>query len=151
MTKSISEFQDEAHGISCAKGWHEVPSCDTKATGKGVALDQFNDEPGLAVRAARTLPVNVNYDRVSTLLALTHSEVSEAVEELRKGEEFILLYYKADKNGFMKPEGVEAELADVIIRVLDIGGELGLDLETALQAKLNYNRTRPERHGGKKV
>lgn len=39
-----------------------------------------------------------------------------------------------------KPEGVPAELADVLIRVLQIGDELGIDLEDAVARKLAHQR-----------
>ena len=50
-----------------------------------------------------------------------------------------------------KPVGFTVELADVIIRIADLCGEFGLDLESALTTKLSYNQTRPYRHGNKKA
>lgn len=78
------------------------------------------------------------------LLALVHSEVSEALEEVRAGHAPDHLYV-ADG----KPEGVPAELADVIIRVLDICGHYGIDIEHAMLLKAKYNDSRSYRHGGK--
>lgn len=49
----------------------------------------------------------------------------------------------------LKPEGFASELADVLIRVFDLAGALGIDLEDAVQSKMAYNKTRPHRHGGK--
>ena len=49
----------------------------------------------------------------------------------------------------LKPEGFASELADVVIRVADVCGRLGLDLEAAVVEKMTYNATRPRRHGGK--
>ena len=42
---------------------------------------------------------------------------------------------------------IVSELADVIIRVGDLAGVYGIDLETAVVRKMNYNRTRPHKHG----
>jgi NTP pyrophosphatase (non-canonical NTP hydrolase) len=44
---------------------------------------------------------------------------------------------------------MEEEMADIIIRVLDTAGFFGLDIGEAIRKKLEYNRTRPQRHGGK--
>lgn len=49
----------------------------------------------------------------------------------------------------MKPEGVASELADVLIRIGHLAGALGADLELAVEEKMQYNATRPRRHGGK--
>ena len=42
-------------------------------------------------------------------------------------------------------------LADVLIRVLDCASGLGLDMDAAVQAKIEKNKTRGFRHGGKRV
>ncbi len=48
-----------------------------------------------------------------------------------------------------KPEGVPSELADVVIRVLDIADLYGIDLEATIAEKVAHNATRGHRHGGK--
>jgi NTP pyrophosphatase (non-canonical NTP hydrolase) len=53
--------------------------------------------------------------------------------------------------GYLKPEGIPSELADIIVRVLDTAGEYGIDMDEAMSLKLRHNRTRPHRHGGKVV
>lgn len=73
--------------------------------------------------------------KIPAILALVHTEVSEAVEGFRNN----------DKENFIE------ELADVIIRVLDCSGGLGMDIDSALKAKLEKNKTRGYRHGGKRV
>jgi NTP pyrophosphatase (non-canonical NTP hydrolase) len=50
-----------------------------------------------------------------------------------------------------KPEGVAAELADVVIRCLDYAAIYDIDLGFVMQQKLMYNTTRPFRHGNKEV
>ncbi|MDF1699582.1 MAG: hypothetical protein P1V36_00285 [Planctomycetota bacterium] len=98
---------------------------------------------------AQTLPSQseTDYDlvlkTVPEKLALIHSEVSEALEAYREGENHTYL----DARG--KPEGLPAELADVVIRVADLCGALGIDLGEAVMRKMAYNKTRSHRHGGK--
>lgn len=78
------------------------------------------------------------------VVALAHSELSEALEEYRDGKG--LLYYNEDK-----PEGIAIEMADVIIRILDWAEHVGVDIEEMIRLKFNYNATRPYKHGGKKI
>lgn len=81
------------------------------------------------------------------LIALCHSELSEALEDFRNG-----LKPNVMLNGDGgKPCGIPSELADVVIRIADMAGYYGIDLEAAIKAKMAYNRTRPYKHGGKKL
>jgi len=86
-------------------------------------------------------------ETVASWVALMHSELSEALEELRahgvKG------LTSRIENG--KPEGFVTELADVVIRMMDACGALGLDLGRAIEEKAEFNDTREHRHGGKKI
>jgi len=77
-------------------------------------------------------------------LCLVHSEVSEALEDFRNGHmETTVL-----ETG--KPVGYPTELADIVIRVLDMAHAQGIDLEAEIERKMAYNRTRGHRHGGKR-
>lgn len=75
-------------------------------------------------------------------IALIHSELSEALEEVRAGHAPDEVY---EVDG--KPEGMPIELADVVIRVADLCGHYGIDLNSVVHRKLNYNRHRPTKHG----
>ena len=79
-------------------------------------------------------------------IALMHSELSEALEAWRKREP---LYFIDPAHDSGKPEGVLVELADCMIRIADYVGamEAGPLFLEALTAKLNYNSTRPYKHG----
>ena len=89
-----------------------------------------------------------NPDSVPAKLALVHSEVSEALEEYRNGKPLSEIYFR-ESDG--KPEGFVVELADVVIRIADLCGRYGLDLETAIDIKAKFNDSRPYRHGNKKA
>ena len=82
-------------------------------------------------------------DRLSAFVANVHGETSELWEAVRKGT----LREPCDKNCGLT--NMEEEMADIIIRVLDTAGFFGLDIGEAIRKKLEYNRTRPRRHGGK--
>jgi hypothetical protein len=82
-------------------------------------------------------------------LALVHSEVSEAVEGVRKG----LMDDKLPHRPMP-----EVELADAIIRAFDLAGHEGWDLAGAILEKLEYNTSRADHKienrladGGKKA
>ena len=81
------------------------------------------------------------------LIALCHSELSEALEEYRKGRFPHETYQSADG----KPEGIPSELADVIIRIFDMCGHYDIDIEAAIFEKHEFNKTRPYKHGGKVI
>lgn len=108
------------------------------------------------------------------VVALCHSELSEALEEHRadrpmvwyackereadypcnpkdfsecsmEGQEEICVYRSA------KPEGIAIEMSDCLIRILDWAGHEGIDIDAIVKKKMDYNETRSYRHGGKKL
>ena len=81
------------------------------------------------------------------LIALCHAELSEALEDFRDGREVAVVY--GDVVCPRKPFGIPIELADVVIRIADMCGKYGIDLDEAIKIKMEYNKTRPMRHGGK--
>lgn len=80
-------------------------------------------------------------------LALVHSEVSEALEAYREYGSRNPDDVDYDPNP--KPEGFVYELADILIRVGDLAIHCGVDLETAVREKMEFNSSRGYRHGNK--
>lgn len=117
---AIREVADRIHESCLAAGWY------------------INPETGA--------PLNRN---VGEMLALVHSEVSEALEGHRKD---------LMDDHLPNRKMVEVELADTIIRIFDLAGYLNLDIAGAIQEKFAYNQQRADhklenrkKPGGKKI
>ncbi len=83
-----------------------------------------------------------------TAIALIHSDnfictPQDETECLMYGKESLCKYRSR------KPEGVAVELADAVIRIADLCGHLGIDLEEVIEIKMAYNEGRPYKHGKK--
>lgn len=106
------------------------------------------------------------------IVALCHSELSEALEEYRAGRSMLWkACMTAEKEtpcieegcgDWMdgkceltclspKPEGIAVEMADCIIRILDWAGKENIDMDVIIREKMDYNKTRTYRHGGKVI
>lgn len=73
------------------------------------------------------------------LIALMHSELSEALEALR--------HDNPPDDKIPEFSGEEAELADTIIRIMDYAEAKGLRIPEAILAKMEYNAGRGHKHG----
>lgn len=126
MSKTIEELQKTIHADNVDRGW----------------WDEFKLSTG-EVR----LSVHDDMERRAAIekLCLIHSEISEALEEIRNGWQFNEV--RVDPTG--KPLGFPTEIADAVIRLLDLADACGIDLGAVIDQKLAYNRTRGYRHGGK--
>lgn len=132
----VSDLTSIIHGLNVQAGWW-----NNLKTGQAYRCVGHNntasDDPQILERNA------------GEMIALMHSELSEALEGVRKG-------LMDDKLPHRKME--EVEMADTIIRILDYCGGRGLDVGGALKEKLAFNATREDhkietrkREGGKTI
>ena len=112
--QSISDLTSLIHGLNVAAGWWTNLETGEDLTSK------------LGEKPKRNIP---------EMLCLIHSEVSEAMEGHRKN----LMDDKLPHRPML-----EVELADAVIRILDVCGGLGLDLQGAIYEKLAYNAQRAD-------
>jgi len=105
-----------------------------------------------------------NPRETGTLLMLIVSELSEALEADRIGRFARINEYErqiaamnfikftdfdADQFKFYIKDSFEDEIADTFIRLLDLVGHLGIDIEKHIELKMKFNETRPNKHGKK--
>lgn len=131
---SLRDIQRRVHELSVAKGWWENVK-HTKKRGFELTVDQ-----------------------ILSRIALIHSEASEALEDARVGKMVTtggLRYATGEDDSravsAIKPEGFPTELADIVIRVMDLAQGMDIDLHREIELKHAYNTTRAHRHGGKRA
>jgi NTP pyrophosphatase (non-canonical NTP hydrolase) len=120
------ETAQEVYATARLKGWWDSRD--------GMERLAYSEAPGLLEFTKATLD--------AACIALIHSELSEAIEAARAGD--------PPDDKIPEYSGVEAELADVIIRIMDIAAHRGWRVGDAVEAKMAMNRTRSRMHGGKK-
>lgn len=118
---AVNRLTTVCHGASKDAGWWGAWSHE----GQRVPDDV------LEVLGRTRLGLNL----AGTKLALVHSEVSEALEGLRKDKMDEHLTYR---------KSVEVELADALIRIHDLAGAMGLNLGAAVVEKMQYNAQRAD-------
>jgi hypothetical protein len=119
LANSINVLRDECYNASLKSGWHtDLETGELKDRNKG------------------------------EMIALIHSEISEAMEGERKGLMDDHLPHR---------KMAEVELADAIIRIMDYCGRWGYDIGNAIIEKMDYNAKRSDhkienrsKDGGKK-
>lgn len=120
VLQAAEALQRQCHGLAKASGWWT----DIMSGRSLVGEYAYMKTPGL-------LPPR----NIGELLCLVHSEVSEAMEGVRKN----LMDDKLPHRPML-----EVELADAVIRCFDMAGGLQLDLAGAIAEKLAYNAKRAD-------
>lgn len=124
MLKGLNEFCKQANKGAREKGFWDSYYKVCKALPN-------NDKDG-----EMCLIKEVGNAFLTQKIALIQSELSEAVEALRK-----------EKCGLEEKDTFEDELADTFIRLADLCGELDIDIEKQIEWKMNYNSSRDRLHG----
>lgn len=142
----MNEISESAHSNAVSKGFYELPESILSKMDAGDS--SFSREEIQAVKDAF----------VAQRLMLIVSELGEALEANRKkgpaphikGLELDLAhgvdYKEAFVNNYIK-DSFEDELADTVIRIGDLSGWLGIDLDTHIALKQKYNSRREKMHG----
>ena len=132
MAKSMNEWAAEIHENAIAHGWWDEP----RSFGEIVAL--CHSELSEALEEYRDGRPPVYCDAMKT-----NAACSDTGENACAGTECLKCFPER------KPEGSAVEMIDCMIRILDWCGFMGVDVDAILEAKHEYNKTRPYRHGGK--
>jgi NTP pyrophosphatase (non-canonical NTP hydrolase) len=153
----VNEIAARSNETAHAHGWWDQP----RSFGEIIAL--IHSEASEALEEWRN---NRNpADRYYTV-AKYRPEVKTLEEHLHEwanaldthGEGFVIEEFGLPEEiaaelvvaGFLKPEGIPSELADIVIRVGDTAYECDIDLGEEILLKMAYNATRPYKHGGKR-
>lgn len=141
MSKSLNELRDEIHVWAVGKGWWSRPA-DTIAC-KVLLVHSEVSEAAECLRDARPCPhgsADVDWDDIRELqYEHPFPTVTATTAE----------YEVVTEPASMKPVGFASEIADTIIRLLDICARVGIDIDEAVASKVEYNHYRSQRHGGK--
>lgn len=138
---------------------------------EGFLSNALNDLARLTSEMSKSKGFWQGEPNLAEKVALIHSEASELLEAYRKdpkadcgkmfpdayaGPEEELTFSGGKFHGEPAkripggPIGLtleEEELADIIIRVLDLSGHRGINIGRAVLVKMQYNKTRPHKHG----
>jgi len=129
-----------------AKQQERIMNEKTQAAGDPTTVfDDFIDHFDAIQETAHETAIEKGWwekDReLGTVIALMHSELSEALEYGRKGN--------GPSDHIPDYLGIEEEFADVIIRIMDYAEKNDLRIAEAVIAKMAFNATREHKHGGK--
>ena len=102
---------------------------------------------------------DVKKENLGQTLCLIHSEISEALEAIRKNRYANLSYFEIDDKKFSDivsfesnfktyiKDTFEDEIADTFTRLMDLVGALDIDIDRHIELKRRYNSLREFKHG----
>jgi len=140
----FDDLSNQIHAEVRANGFYEEPPTPEEITTKltedlapdtYVSLKTLADAINLSAKLAQSKPPMNNSEK----LMLVVTELGETCEGLRHGNP------TSDK--LPEYSAAEEELADAIIRIMDLAAYNKWRLGPAIIAKLSYNRGRPYKHG----
>ena len=143
FVEAFDAFADHVHATAREKGWWDLdPQTLTDLASLEIAIDALpNDARAGATAALGRVTAILSKHNRGEKIALMHSELSEALEALRQGNP------PDDKVPEMN--GATVELADTVIRIMDLARREQWPVGAAIVAKASMNAGRPHRHGGK--
>ena len=103
----------------------------------------------------RSKGFETTWRNVPEKLMLVVTELAEAMEWYRNFSGDDLLELGRNPEELASERGNDSlvqfrfEIADAVIRLLNLSASLGIDIEAAIAAKMERNEKRPFRHGGK--
>lgn len=138
----------------------EEPSKDTEPL---IIQQNFND----FAKAVHENAINHGwYDQKRSfgeIVALCHSELSEALEQYRDNKPMAYFWNENDLFGTddeitdldvwtdEKLEGVAVEMIDCVIRIFDWCASENIDIDRLIRMKHEFNKSREYKHGGKLI
>lgn len=138
MKTNLNELSKHVHENAKDKGFYDMTeSILTRMR----YHDYFTDQEIKAVKDAF----------IAQRLMLTVSELGEAMEANRTGKNSPSLDFEFDSKEFKEKvkDSFNDEISDSIIRLADLAGWLGIDLDKHVEFKHRFNTERERMHGGK--
>ncbi len=146
----INELVKKAHENAIDKGFYECPKCKGDSF-NGLMFDSESCE------YCKNTHIDPNHN-IGEKLMLIVSELGEALEAHRKNkfsdewdiDSLDATAIDSDWMSYFKnsiKDTFEDEIADAFIRLADMCGYLNIDIEKFIWSKMEYNKTRPHKHG----
>ena len=123
-------------------------------------MTNFNEISQQIYEANKLKGFDVKKENIGQTLCLIHSEISEALEAIRKNRHADLntatingtdklesdSIFKAVFSQYIK-DTFEDEIADTFIRLMDLVGALEIDIDKHIELKRRFNSLREYKHG----
>lgn len=124
--KNLNELRDKIHSNAVEKGFWE----HERNIGEGLML--------IVTELAEALEIHRKIGKIKLVDEVTKKAMQEMKDDVFKGHFAVVV-----KDSF------QDEMADSIIRILDLCGGLDIDIDWHVESKMRYNSTRPKLHGKK--